>query len=65
MRSDDHLLLLDNKAVEQLLEPEAVIEAVREAFELHGRRDGRVFPLVREKLSTGGLFGIKSGDVAW
>ncbi|WP_309477060.1 ornithine cyclodeaminase family protein [Trinickia acidisoli] len=38
--------------------------AVREAFVLHSQRAGRVFPLVREKLHTGGVFGIKSGDVA-
>ncbi|NPC57693.1 ornithine cyclodeaminase family protein [Caenimonas soli] len=57
------LLLLDKDAVEQLLTPAEVTEAVREAFLLHGRREGRVFPVVREKLSTGGVFGIKSGDV--
>jgi ornithine cyclodeaminase len=55
--------MLDNQVVEQLLDPAAVTEAVREAFLLHGRREGRVFPVVREKLSTGGIFGIKSGDV--
>jgi ornithine cyclodeaminase len=38
--------------------------AVREAFILHSQRAGRVFPVVREKLHTGGVFGIKSGDVA-
>ena len=38
--------------------------AVREAFVLHSQRAGRVFPVVREKLHTGGVFGIKSGDVA-
>jgi ornithine cyclodeaminase len=57
------LLLLDKDAVEQLLTPTEVTQAVREAFLLHGRREGRVFPVVREKLSTGGIFGIKSGDV--
>lgn len=57
------LLLLDKNAVEQLLSPDDVTGAVREAFLLHGRREGRVFPVVREKLSTGGVFGIKSGDV--
>lgn len=57
------LLLLDKNAVEQLLTPDEVTLAVREAFLLHGRREGRVFPVVREKLSTGGVFGIKSGDV--
>lgn len=61
--SEATLLLLDKGAVEQLLTPAEVTQAVREAFVLHGRREGRVFPLVREKLSTGGVFGIKSGDV--
>lgn len=63
MRNDARLLLLDKDAVEQLLVPEDVIAAVREAFELHSQRQGRVFPVVREKLSSGGVFGIKSGDV--
>jgi ornithine cyclodeaminase len=55
--------MLDSQVVEQLLDPDDVTQAVREAFLLHGRREGRVFPVVREKLSTGGIFGIKSGDV--
>ncbi len=63
MRSDARLLLLDKDAVERLLEPDDVMAAVREAFELHSQRQGRVFPVVREALSTGGIFGIKSGDV--
>ena len=63
MRSDAQILLLDKRVVEQLLIPADVIAAVREAFELHSAREGRVFPVVREKLSTGAIFGIKSGDV--
>ena len=63
MPSDATLLLVDKHVVEQLLIPDDVIAAVREAFELHGQRAGRVFPVVREKLTTGGIFGIKSGDV--
>ncbi|MEJ8851577.1 ornithine cyclodeaminase family protein [Variovorax rhizosphaerae] len=63
MRSDARLLLLDKDAVEALLLPDEALEAVREAFTLHSRREGRVFPVVREALSTGGVFGIKSGDV--
>jgi ornithine cyclodeaminase/alanine dehydrogenase-like protein (mu-crystallin family) len=63
MPSDASLLLVDKHVVEQLLVPDDVIAAVREAFELHGLRAGRVFPVVREKLNTGGIFGIKSGDV--
>jgi ornithine cyclodeaminase/alanine dehydrogenase-like protein (mu-crystallin family) len=63
MRSDATLLLLDKSAVEQLLDPDDVIAAVRKAFTLHSQRAGRVFPVVRESLPSGGIFGIKSGDV--
>ncbi|MBS0342531.1 MAG: ornithine cyclodeaminase family protein, partial [Proteobacteria bacterium] len=61
--SQARLLLLDNDQVGQLMAPEAVLSAVREAFILHSEREGRVFPVVREALETGGIFGIKSGDV--
>jgi ornithine cyclodeaminase len=64
MPTDAQLLLLDRDAVEPALQAEQVMAAVREAFVLHSRRAGRVFPVVREKLHTGGVFGIKSGDVA-
>ena len=37
-----------------------LIAAVREAFVLHSNQAGRVFPVVREKLASGGVFGIKS-----
>ena len=63
MPSNATLLLVDKHVAEQLLVPDDVIAAVREAFVLHGLRAGRVFPAVREKLTTGGIFGIKSGDV--
>jgi len=63
MPSNATLLLVDKHVVEQLLVPDDVIAAVRDAFELHGQRAGRVFPVVREMLATGGIFGIKSGDV--
>jgi alanine dehydrogenase len=63
MRNDEKLLLLDKDAVESLLGFDDVLAAVREAFTLHSRREGRVFQVVRERLSTGGIFGIKSGDV--
>ena len=64
MPNNAQLLLLDKHAVAQLLRPEQVLAAVREAFVLHSQRQGRVFPLVREVLATGGVFGIKSGNVA-
>jgi ornithine cyclodeaminase len=57
------LLLLDGPAVEAALQPNEVLTAVREAFVLHSQREGRVFPVIREKLATGGVFGIKAGDV--
>jgi len=63
MPNNARLLLLDKDAVESMLLPEPVLEAVREAFVLHSQREGRVFPVVRESLATGGIFGIKSGDV--
>lgn len=64
MPTEAKLLLLDRDAVEPALQGEQVLAAVREAFVLHSQRAGRVFPVVREKLHTGGVFGIKSGDVA-
>lgn len=64
MRQDARLLLLDGPTVQASLDPAAVIDAVREAFLLHSRSAGRVFPVIREKLHTGGIFGVKAGDVA-
>ncbi len=63
MPNNARLLLLDRDQVASLLQPDEVLAAVHEAFVLHSRGEGRVFPLVREKLATGGVFGIKSGDV--
>jgi ornithine cyclodeaminase/alanine dehydrogenase-like protein (mu-crystallin family) len=62
--SAQQLLLLDTHQVTALLQPHAVLAAVREAFTLHSQRAGRVFPVVREALPTGGVFGIKAGDVS-
>ncbi len=63
MPRNSKLLLLDRNQLELLLDPDDVLEAVREAFKLHSLGEGRVFPVVREKLCSGGVFGIKSGDV--
>lgn len=62
-RAQASLRLLDTHQVSALLQPEDVLRAVHEAFTLHSQRAGRVFPVVREALPTGGVFGIKSGDV--
>jgi alanine dehydrogenase len=64
MRSSARLLLLDGDAVEQLLTPDEVVSAVRTAFLVHSQGAGRGFPVVRERLATGGVFGIKAGDIA-
>ena len=64
MPIDAQLLLLDKDTVELALQTKDVLGAVREAFVLHSQRAGRVFPVIREKLHTGGVFGIKAGDVA-
>jgi alanine dehydrogenase len=63
MPAEARLMLLDRAAVEQLLPAQDAMDAVHEAFLLHGRDEGRNFPVVREQLATGGVFGIKSGDV--
>lgn len=64
MRDDDTLLILDAPTVDALLGMDATREAVVEAFVLHSREQGRVFPVIREALHTGGVFGIKAGDAA-
>ena len=64
MRAKASLLLLDRDAIDRLLSPDDALAAVREAFCLHNRQEGRVFPMIREALPGGGIFGIKAGDVA-
>jgi ornithine cyclodeaminase/alanine dehydrogenase-like protein (mu-crystallin family) len=63
MPADALLYMLNADAVSRYLEPDDVMAAVREAFILHAGRQGRVFPVIREPLATGGIFGIKAGDV--
>ena len=57
------LLLIDKDQVESLMTFDDALDATREAFRLHGRGEGRVFPVVREKLPSGAVFGIKAGGV--
>ncbi len=64
MPSEAQLLLLDRDAVAAVMTTDMIGRAVHDALTLHSERQGRVFPVVREALSTGGIFGIKSGDVA-
>lgn len=63
MSKNMRLLLIDKDQVEALMSPHDALDATRDAFRLHGLGEGRVFPVVREKLASGGVFGIKSGAV--
>lgn len=63
MSKIEMLKLLDRDSVNALVLPEQILFAVREAFYLHSAGDGQIFPVVREALSTGGIFGIKSGGI--
>jgi ornithine cyclodeaminase len=63
MPKNTRLLLIDGDQVKSLLSFDDALEAAREAFRLHGLGEGRVFPVVREKLASGAVFGIKSGGV--
>lgn len=64
MSKIETLKILDRDVVNALVSSEQILVAVREAFRLHSLGDGQVFPVVREALSTGGIFGIKSGGIA-
>ena len=63
MSHDAGLLLLNRNQVELLLDREEVLGATHEAFILHSQGQGRLFPVVRERLVSGDIFGIKSGEV--
>lgn len=64
MSKIETLKLLDRDSVNAIVRPEQIVDAVREAFVLHSTGEGQVFPIVREPLQTGGVFGIKSGGIA-
>ncbi len=62
----DQLLVLNADALRTLIEPQAAIAAVREAFELHSSAEGDTYPVVREPLGQGpapAVFGIKSAAI--
>ncbi|KQV79862.1 ornithine cyclodeaminase [Massilia sp. Root351] len=62
MPNNARLLLIDSVQGETLMNFRDVLDATREAFVLHQQEEGRVFPLVRERLPEG-IWGIKSGQV--
>lgn len=61
---DDELLVLTRADVLALLGPDDALDAVRRAFGHQAGNAARVFPVVREPLQGGAVFGIKSGDIA-
>ena len=63
MPNNDTLILLNKHDVDALLTEDDALSAVHEAFSLHSRREGRSFPVIREPLPGGSIFGIKAGDV--
>jgi ornithine cyclodeaminase len=57
--SESRILLLGQRDVENLLEFDAVMEVVREAYLALAEHQARLFPLVREPLD-GAMFGLRS-----
>ncbi|HEX7039642.1 MAG TPA: ornithine cyclodeaminase family protein [Trueperaceae bacterium] len=55
------VLVLSGREVAQALSLERCIGAVAEAFVAHHRGEGRAYPVVRQVLPKGGIFGVKSG----
>ena len=57
------LLLLDGEQVAALLDPDDVFAAVRDALARHASGTATLFPLLREGLRSGAVFGIKGGTI--
>lgn len=64
MSNNASLKLLDRDHVDALIKPDQILHAVREAFRLHSEGKGQSFPVIREALASGGIFGIKSGGIS-
>lgn len=58
------VLVLSGRDVARALTLERCVDAVAEAFVAHHRGEGRAYPVVREVLPMGGIFGVKSGYLA-
>lgn len=57
------ILCLSSVELKPLLPLPVAIEAVREAYVLHASGEGRLLPLVRERLAEAAVFGIKTGFI--
>lgn len=55
------VLILSGSEVARALSLERCIGAVTDAFVAHHRGEGRSYPVVRQQLLNGGIFGVKSG----
>ncbi len=64
MSNNSDLLILGRDDVAHLLVHDGVLQCVERAFVLHSTEAGRGFPLVREFLAGGAVFGIKSGGIS-
>jgi len=58
------LLLIPAPDVLALLDRQATMDVVRQAFVQHSAGTGRVFPMIRESVGANAVFGIKAGDIA-
>nr|WP_233161699.1 MULTISPECIES: ornithine cyclodeaminase family protein [unclassified Achromobacter] len=58
------MLLIPAPDVLALLDRDATMAAVRQAFVQHSAGTGRVFPMIRESVGSNAVFGIKAGDIA-
>jgi ornithine cyclodeaminase len=57
------ILCLSSADIERLVPLPLAIEAVKEAFVLQATGEGRLFPIVRDRLAPDALFGIKTGFI--
>ena len=57
------ILCLSSEDLKPLLTMSVAIEAVKEAYVLHATGEGKLFPLVRERLAPDASFGLKTGFI--
>jgi ornithine cyclodeaminase len=57
------IICLSSEELEPLLPLRVAIDAVKEAYILHATGEGKLLPLVRERLAPDAMFGIKTGFI--
>jgi ornithine cyclodeaminase/alanine dehydrogenase-like protein (mu-crystallin family) len=58
------IVCLSSAELAPLLPLSVAVEAVKEAYVLHATGEGKLLPLVRERLAPDAMFGIKTGFIA-